>query len=1270
LEDSEWLVVEKEVIEEKGFYFEGRFLKETPDSKASLDKMFSKHGNNFNSIKEELASPKGKSYRIHSDKIFIPPNKSEESYTKYTYIEIKNMISSAEKEENISRKAGMYCDIGTAFGDIRNGVEQERYYNLAYALLSRVNDIRVKSAILQTQAYLLIRNDSFEDDRKAERLNNEAYELIKNKGHAEIEIVCFFNLARLAARRFDIDEARRKFEKALEVASRHRIEFTDLIEDISAGIAYLNHWETLRHPPKFDLPALSGELIALQSWYPKYKNQILRYWYFSRGIEVCRAIAKQGVTKALIVSDDIDLVEMLEEVLSSLFVTQAYTIRKPTDTKYWYMDVFPMPEKNTFAYSYRLCRTTTDNELIDHYTVQSDGSDKPLPYVFLGDDPREHGFDTSRTPRPAVMCYEGHDLPEAAYKLRPMYYLDNSSLQWFFTPLETEHKSDVVMNTLETCHQIKMIPIFLLEDVASSPASIVASYDVILPYFASMPDEMEIPSELKDARTILELIVKEEKRERHEELLSAFRDTLSVMHPSDHGSLYFQIALLEFPFRMWMDGPYRQQTFPAIILTSIYSECFDVQAIQRNVILRKIGLLYGETNLIALCDIDDIWNCYEEINTLRQKWLHIDEKVAIYQANIVDSMMDKYVTKIKKENLSAEKIVPQIEKAISKLTALRNEGFESTSKIAEVLAEVWFMLGGASGMENKERVLDAITEIRNSGHKENEHISYYVTVGLSDKYLNDTTTNRKEAYKTLFAILYDNPSSKRIAIKIAKFIDHSFTDNNLSAEDAIALLEELRRSGFEGIIELSFLIEIKRLCLHQTGEDFSPKLKRIRTLINQLRSKKSFDSYLCTSLCEHLKKIYFSLNESDLNILVSFVENLMRDDNYANENLAIHAVVMLVALTDMQAHIKDIKALIARIKNIRNHFMQSYPITVFLMAAHHPIIRKQKQKQRAVTISTLRALYKKLDDVAGLGAVELAQALRAHVSHEKMEAGDVIPVIDELESIVQNSLSELYYVPKNLVDAYCYAATLHEAIPVGRAYERIMHLQETFAIEGVGFQILFVRTLMACQKADIEVLTECQKTVLEKPIASEDEVRSFVSIWATAMSLNINNSAFILSIYELMDGIIASGFEKNETVLAAALVGYSNTARLSLGEARGRCLRRFVELFVYGESPFLLLVMDFLFILSNEFYPDYLGELCDLLQGIIPFIPFTNMSAVCTVLVHASGIGKEDRDKVIIHNVLTSSELDHEAMKNGNYRSLILLLMQARKEILSANDEC
>ena len=1124
--------------------------------------------------------------------------------------ELKFMISKAEKEEIVSRKASMYCEIGIAYGQIGNLKEERRYISLADTLLHQVSDIKVKAIILQAKAHVLMNRNTFEDDQIAEELNLEAYKLVKNKAHIEVEIVCLHNLAILASRRFDTLEATRKFEDALSLANNYKDEFSDLIREISADLDYLNRWEKFKLPASGDLPTFSSELLYLQAWYPKYKNELHRYWQYARGVDVIRAITAQSTTKSVIVSENVSQLETISEVFRCLFVTQAYTAQIQDEERQIVNSLFPAPEGCSYPYSLAFEVVKKETDIRDVYTMQSDDTNQMHPFVaFPNEDPAEHDIDVSRKPKPVLYSFVGYDLPETTYRLCPMYFSDNSSMFWYLPSMLANSNEDLVVDTLNKCYHHKTIPVILNDDLRNSSTKIISSRSMTMPYSPYGPFEVTLTPELKSARKVIEQIVNEEQTTVQGELVKALQESLDAMPKTPYGTLRFQVALLEFPFRTWANGPTKTLSWPAITLQQSSIDGVDRKAVKRNIAIRKAEILEKEARFVELCDQDYIWSCYEQIDLLRKGELFSEELLAVSQAEIVDSLIEKYGDLSDKDGSRVENTIQLISRAIEKLSSLRNDGFEKNQEIAEIYARAYYVLGEILDPEKCIQCIDAISEIRNNGCRSNEQISVYLILLLSRK-LTEEQGDSTKAIEELFLILDENPKSKQIAIVVALFIDQCFVGetnlSDMSAENAIDMLEKLQSKGFADDPLISFTTKIKRLYLHKTGENLTLKLNEIQVLMSRIILEMNFNkSALYTIFCKNLVYVDKYLSETDCNSLIVFIEKLISDENYSNESTAITAAKLLARLSGDKKSIKEIRTCISRIKVIWNHFRKNNYITVSLMLAYRSLLNIQKQRQKISTISSIRTLYNKLEDISGTSAIIMSDALFSYYSQEKIDRNEALSVLAELEKICQKEAiakretPAFDHVSHVLANAYYLAGLLHEAMSEVEVYEKMNDLYEAHSFEDIEPQLLQLRALIAGSKTPCDNATfeKCKDIILKKYIAQEEVVKMFISTWGVLLSRN-NNSEMAMSLYLIMDEIVAAGLDKKESILAPAFFGYSNSVLYVAEGNQDACMDRFIELFAYENSPFLFLVIDFLYKISDIISQSSLDELCSIIQKV------------------------------------------------------------------------
>lgn len=475
---------------------------------------------------------------------------------------INNLIKKAAKEKNQITKASLYNDIGHKYCISGNLFKARYWQEMAYNKAKDTHHIPVKVYSLMGLADIALLSHKIEEDENAKKYIAEVKDLIKGKPYWEFHARCEMFECEFNGRLGKYDLAFANINEAKNIIADHRLKLDDdyyYLLDKSAS--FLNNKLKRKTSSINDLVNYNEERLWLEGWYPKYKKQLRRYWWYYRGMDIVGNLKYLNDAIGLIAVENDNAIELFSEALSALFTVSTYAVKEdlavPDNFSTYSL---PVPENTPFPFSILFVR----NEGQDTYSYikNSDGTNKHYPYVMTES---EINFDDALNPKPISLNYTGIDIPNIVYKTPIITHWKEKIGSWWLSHNFGKGNS-FVQNVLNCAKDIKAIPVFDAKNVDLCAAvEIVTTKRVFVPYYDPIiqkSDNLEIEKvrtkvqSLTESKNLSELKAKINELATQLELLSSVLD----------GGCFVDIAVVKFPYNFWINGYTQDAYYPAIIL--------------------------------------------------------------------------------------------------------------------------------------------------------------------------------------------------------------------------------------------------------------------------------------------------------------------------------------------------------------------------------------------------------------------------------------------------------------------------------------------------------------------------------------------------------------------------------------------------------------------------------------------------------------------------------------------------------------------------------
>lgn len=481
----------------------------------------------------------------------VSKQKKDQSNTKYG---LKILQAKLSDSKSLREKAQLMYEIGGWYYRQHNDEEADIWILKAMNAEGASKHTVIWSKI--THAQILMNRGTIEDDNEAKAFLDEVISIIEASKKYEAIAFCEFNRGRLEARQGNFKYALKLLKKAHKALEDGQIDNMALSKEIKENYSDINQYLHFEDNPTGDLPYFQSELIFLQTWYPKYSQQLSEYWWHYRSNEPLNNIRVSNLSACVIFSDDIDIIYWYSEALRFLFANCLFAPKESwNNMEHIVKRTIPVPCNTPFPYS----RLMVNNKKIDGkvygYHQQIDGSGQTYAYTQLQDD---DFFDKNRSPEPITLSFLGYRYPDIVNEIIPMVD-EFGSCRWWIGA-EFGGSPDALMNLIS---RFGILPVFNLSDInEAKEITILRSERIDIPFItddSNVKERVYLQERLRYITSISEKIA----------LLEEFSKIIKFVCDLPKGEfplISVHLSIVHFGYHIWSESPVQCRVYPAVII--------------------------------------------------------------------------------------------------------------------------------------------------------------------------------------------------------------------------------------------------------------------------------------------------------------------------------------------------------------------------------------------------------------------------------------------------------------------------------------------------------------------------------------------------------------------------------------------------------------------------------------------------------------------------------------------------------------------------------
>lgn len=470
--------------------------------------------------------------------------------------ELKKLRSKLSDSKSLSEKAQLMYEIGGWYYLQHNDEEADIWILKAMNAEGASKHTVIWSKI--THAQVLMNRCTIEDDNEAKVILDEVIDIVEVSKKYEAIAFCEFNRGRLEARKGNFKYALSLLKKAYRALDDGQIENKELRKDIKEKYIDINQYLHFEDNPTEDLSVLQTELLFLQTWYPKYSQQLSEYWWHYRANEPLNNVRVFSSSACVIFSEDIHKIHWYSEALRFLFAHCMYAPKESwQNMQHMVNRTIPVPYNTPFPYS----RTIVKNKKVDGklygYNQQVDGSERVYAYKQLQD---EVSFDKNRIPKPITLSFLGYRFPDMVSKIVPMVD-EFGSCRWWIGA-EFDGLPIALMNLVS---KFGIVPVFDINDVNQAKDIIILRSERIdIPFITNnqkAEERMYLQRKLRYMTSICEQLT---LYKEFDEIIEYIRKLRQEGFPL----ISIHLAIVRFGYHVWSESPVQWRVYPVVIINS------------------------------------------------------------------------------------------------------------------------------------------------------------------------------------------------------------------------------------------------------------------------------------------------------------------------------------------------------------------------------------------------------------------------------------------------------------------------------------------------------------------------------------------------------------------------------------------------------------------------------------------------------------------------------------------------------------------------------
>lgn len=510
---------------------------------------------------------------------------------------LKVLRSKLSESISLSEKAQLMYEIGCQYYCQQDAAEADIWILKAMNAEGASNHTIIWSKI--THAQVLMTRGTIKDDSEAKSYLDEVISLIEPSKKYEAIAFCEFNRGRLEARQGNFKSALKLLKKAHKALDDGQIDNATLSKEIKEKYSDINQYLHFEDNPTGDLPFLRSELLFLQTWYPKYSQQLSEYWWRYRSNEPLNNIRVSNLSACVIFSDDKDTIYWYSEALRFIFAHCLFAPKESWNNKEHIVKrTIPVPCNTPFPYS----RLMVNNKKVDGkvygYHQQVDGSGQIYAYKQLQDDAF---FDKNRSPEPITLTFLGYRYPDIVSKIMPM--IDEfGSCRWWIGA-EFGGSPDALMNLVS---RFGLLPVLHLSDInEAKEITILRSERVDIPFItdnSNAKERVHLQERLRYITSISEQLT----------LLDEFDKIVKYICDLPQGEfplISIHLSIVRFGYYIWSESPVQWRVYPAVIINpeDEWRNSENNNVISQSIAIRDAVCLMQKIATYAHHDVDEYY---------------------------------------------------------------------------------------------------------------------------------------------------------------------------------------------------------------------------------------------------------------------------------------------------------------------------------------------------------------------------------------------------------------------------------------------------------------------------------------------------------------------------------------------------------------------------------------------------------------------------------------------------------------------------------------
>lgn len=335
-------------------------------------------------------------------------------------------------------------------------------------------------------------------------------------------------------------DAKQLFEEAAAICEKHHLR--EFQPALLSNLERVQHFLDSYKPASLDFQQLLSELHELVAFFPEAKDSILRFWYYTRDVELhanCRSLA--GVKLFIIEDDTSKFLELVDK-----FAAYADLNLHAVNTKFpgWGFDAVPYPKNKPLPKRVVLPAVTEGADGIRYVRFVRGGLH--WPYSLTSDEARSK--ESGQTG--IIIAGQAKGLPPQAHDLMLGHPVDELiTKKVLFFPLERSVPEERLLNDLRVAKEQALIPVYPEHLPDSEDVEVVASIPARFPVISPAVAE-RFRSHVSFVKRKLVRVLSSRKEEAVEALADAAGNLEKIASlSSSKEAVSVNLYLLSYPVR-------------------------------------------------------------------------------------------------------------------------------------------------------------------------------------------------------------------------------------------------------------------------------------------------------------------------------------------------------------------------------------------------------------------------------------------------------------------------------------------------------------------------------------------------------------------------------------------------------------------------------------------------------------------------------------------------------------------------------------------------